>query len=139
MRNRIVEKWWFGRFVDMNTNWRDHLEHAVQSRTNIPFHSLKHAFLCVHVSMCTSIYVCVYVWVRVLTRPGGTYGDAFCVAIYMMTNYVEKYRCNRNKSCDIDIFSYNLGNLLKGVACIKMKIQFVLGHFEHVDNLGCPI
>ena len=40
---------------------------------------------------------------------------------------------------DIDIFTYNLGNLLKGVARIKMKIQFVLGHFEHVDNLGCPI
>ena len=39
---------------------------------------------------------------------------------------------------DIDIFTYDSENLL-GVGCIKMKIQFVLGHLEHVDNLRCPI
>ena len=40
---------------------------------------------------------------------------------------------------DIDIFTYDQGNLLQGVGCLKMKIQFVLGHLEHVYNHGCPI
>ena len=40
---------------------------------------------------------------------------------------------------DIDIFTYDQENLSEGVGCLKMKIQFVLGHLEHVYNHGCPI
>ena len=97
-------------------------------------------FVCIWVGVCAHFCMCLCLYPSTcFNKTRWHIWDAFCEAIYMMTNYVEKYRCNRNKSCDIDIFSYNLGNLLKGVACIKMKIQFVLGHFEHVDNLGCPI
>ena len=40
---------------------------------------------------------------------------------------------------DIDIFTYDQENLSEGVGCLKMKIQFVLGHLEHVYKHGCPI
>ena len=39
---------------------------------------------------------------------------------------------------DIDIFTYDQENLSEGVGCLKMKIQFVLGHLEHVYNHECP-